>query len=158
MTLAKGLAALYTRDLMRLIQELQAFPNDEVLWERLPGIKNSAGNLVLHLEGNLCEYIGRQLGQIAYNRERDQEFVLTGITRGELIQRLGAVKELVATVVSRLSGSQLAETYPERVLETPLSSLDFLIHLHGHLNFHLGQIDCLRRFLTKGAAVEFAGL
>ncbi len=48
--------------------------------------------------------------------------------------------------------------HPERVLETDLSSRDLLIHLHGHLNFHLGQIDYLRRILTAGDAVAFVGL
>jgi hypothetical protein len=158
MTNAGGLAALFARDLTRLIQELQAFPSDETLWQRPAGVKNSAGNLVLHLEGNLREYIGRQLGQIAYRRARDQEFTLTRISRDDLVQRMEQVKGLVAKVVSRLSESDLAAAYPERVLEASLSSHDFLVHLHGHLNFHLGQIDYLRRILTEGSAVAFAGL
>jgi hypothetical protein len=158
MTIAGGLAALFSRDLTRLIQELQAFPSDEVLWQRAPGVKNSAGNLVLHLEGNLREYVGRQLGQVAYSRFRDREFELTGVSRNELIRRMEQVRELVATVVSGLSDGDLAAAYPEMALDTPLSSLDFLVHLHGHLNFHLGQIDYLRRILTEGSAVAFAGL
>lgn len=158
MTIAGGLAALFSRDLTRLIQELHAFPSDEVLWQRAPGVKNSAGNLVLHLEGNLREYIGRQLGQVAYSRVRDQEFSLAGVSRDDLIRRMEQVRELVATVVSRLSDDDLAAIYPEWALDTELSSLDFLVHLHGHLNFHLGQIDYLRRILTEGSAVAFAGL
>jgi hypothetical protein len=158
MTFGGGLAALFSRDLTRLIQELQAFPSDEILWQRTAGVKNSAGNLVLHLEGNLREYIGRQLGHIAYNRVRDQEFMLNGLSRDDLVKRMGSVKELVTTVVSQLSETELAAPYPERVLDATLSSHDFLVHLHGHLNFHLGQIDYLRRFLTEGSAVAFAGL
>jgi len=157
-TIGGGLAALFSRDLTRLIKELRAFPNDEFLWRSAPGVKNSAGNLVLHLEGNLREYIGRQLGQVAYSRVRDQEFALTGITRDELIRRMEDVEVLVTKVVSRLSDSELAATHPEDVLQKPLSSHDFLVHLHGHLNFHLGQIDYLRRILTEGSAVAFAGL
>lgn len=158
MSFSEGLAALYSRDLTRLIQELQAFPSDEILWQRAPGVKNSAGNLVLHLEGNLREYIGRQLGNVAYTRERDQEFALGGLSREELVRRMEQVKELVAKVVAGLSDANLASRYPEDVLQTPLSSHDFLVHLHGHINFHLGQIDYLRRILTEGSAVAFAGL
>ena len=62
------LAALYKRDLTRVIQEVQAFPDEASLWRIAPGVTNSAGNLVLHLEGNLREYIGRQLGGVAYTR------------------------------------------------------------------------------------------
>jgi hypothetical protein len=158
MTIAEGLVALFSRDLARLIQELQAFPSDETLWQRAPGVKNAAGNLVLHLEGNLREYIGRQLGQVAYVRTRPQEFALHGLSRDDLVRRMEQVKELIATVVGPLSDSDLAAIHPERVLEIDLSSHDLLIHLHGHLNFHLGQIDYLRRILTEGSAVAFAGL
>jgi len=158
MTITNGLVTLFSRDLTRLIQELQAFPSDESLWQRAPGVKNSTGNLVLHLEGNLREYIGRQLGGVAYSRARDQEFALTGVSRDDLVKRMEQVKELVAQVVSRLTESELAGTYPENVLGSPLSSHAFLVHLHGHLNFHLGQIDYLRRILTEGSAVAFAGL
>lgn len=158
MTISEGLSALFARDLTRLIQELQAFPNDETLWRSAPGVKNPAGNLVLHLEGNLREYIGRQLGNVAYQRTRDDEFALRGISRDELVRRMEAVKELVTGIVSQLSERELAATHPEQVLQIPLSSHDFLVHLHGHLNFHLGQIDYLRRILTEGAAVAFAGL
>jgi hypothetical protein len=158
MTMAAGLAALFSRDLTRLIQELQAFPGDEAVWQLAPGVKNSAGNLVLHLEGNLREFIGRQLGGVPYSRARDQEFALSGLSREDLVQRMEQVKELVAKVVGQLSDAELAAAYPERLLETTLSSHDFLVHLHGHLNYHLGQIDYLRRILTEGSAVAFAGL
>ncbi len=158
MTTASGLATLFSRDLTRLIQELQAFPNDEILWQRAPGVKNSAGNLVLHLEGNLREYVGRQLGSVGYSRARDREFSSTGVSRDELVRRMEQVKELVVEVVSQLSEGDLAAVYPEEVLEEPLSSHAFLVHLYGHLNFHLGQIDYLRRILTEGTAVAFAGL
>jgi len=158
MSFSEGLAALFARDLTRLIQELQAFPSDEILWQRALGVKNSAGNLALHLEGNLREYVGRQLGQVAYSRTRDREFALTGISRDDLVQRMEQVKDLVVKVVARLSERELSEIHPERVLEIELSSHDLLVHLHGHLNFHLGQIDYLRRILTAGPAVDFAGL
>jgi hypothetical protein len=156
--MSEGLAALFSRDLTRLVQELQAFPSDENLWRLAPGVKNSAGNLVLHLEGNLREYIGRQLGNVTYSRTRDQEFALNGLSREELVQRMEQLKELITGVVARLSDHELSATHPERVLEIDLSSHDLLVHLHGHLNFHLGQIDYLRRILREGPAVAFVGL
>ena len=158
MTLATELAALFRRDLTRLLQELQAFPDDEALWTVLPGITNSAGNLTLHLEGNLREFIGRQLGEVPYARQREVEFAKARIPAHDLIRRIESVQELVPKVVSALSSAQLESTYPENVLGAPLSTHQFLIHLQGHLNYHLGQIDYLRRILTKGTAVGFAGL
>ena len=78
MSLARNLALLFRRDLSRLIQQIDAFPDDETLWLRLPGITNSAGNLALHIEGNLREYIGRQIGKLPYDRMRDLEFSSKG--------------------------------------------------------------------------------
>ena len=61
--LATELAALFARDLRRLQQQLDAFPDDATVWATAPGVTNSAATLALHLEGNLREYIGRQLGR-----------------------------------------------------------------------------------------------
>jgi hypothetical protein len=152
------LAAVFARDLMRLIQELRAFPDATTIWQTTPGITNSAGTLALHLEGNLREYVGRQLGQIAFTRQRPLEFSTRGVEQAELIARLEAVMELVARVISALSDAQLAADYPEAVLGKPVSTRFFLIHLAGHLNYHLGQVDYLRRFVTSNGAIELAGL
>ncbi len=158
MTMANELAALFRRDLTRLVQELQAFPDQETLWEKAPGISNSAGNLTLHLEGNLRDFVGRQLGDIAYQRKRDDEFGLTGFSAEELVARIEEVKELVPRILSRLSAVELEAEYPQKVLGAPISTQQFLIHIYGHFNYHLGQIDYLRRLSTKGTAVAFAGL
>lgn len=158
MPLADELAALYHRDLTRLIQQLHAFPDEATVWKTLPGATNSAGNLTLHLEGNLREYIGRQLGGVAYQRTRPQEFALTGIPIADLVSRIEGVRALVPKVVASLSEEQMRAIFPENVLSLPLPTQQFVIHLHCHLNYHLGQIDYLRRILTGGAAVAYAGL
>ena len=158
MSAGNELSKLFRRDITRLLQELKAFPDEEALWQRLPGISNSAGNLALHLEGNLREYIGRQLGRVPYDRQRDLEFSSPGLQLHDLLQRLTVVKEMIPDIVSGLSHAVLEANYPEKVLSAPLSTRQFLIHLHGHLNYHLGQIDYLRRILTQGTAIPFAGL
>lgn len=158
MSFADELAALYNRDLTRLIQQLQAFPDDATAWRTLPGATNSAGNLTLHLEGNLREYIGRQLGGVAYQRTRPQEFALTGIPIADLVTRIEAVRALVPKVIASLSDEQMRATFPENVLGPPITTQQFLTHLHSHLNYHLGQVDYLRRILTGGVAVAYAGL
>jgi hypothetical protein len=155
---AGELAALFRRDLNRLIQELRAFPSDEKIWAVLPGISNSAGNLILHLEGNLREYIGRQLGGVAYTRQRDLEFSSGPIPAAILLERIQSLPDLIPGIVSGLSAGVLESPYPENVTGPPLSSRQFLIHLSGHLNYHLGQIDYLRRVLTGDSALKFSQL
>ncbi len=155
---SNALAGLYRRDLSRLIQQIEDFPSDEMLWRTLPGVTNPAGNLVLHLEGNLREYIGRQLGQLPYSRNRPLEFASEGLRREELMHRIEDLRRLIPPVIESLSVEQMEKEYPEIVLEKPLSVHAFLIHLYGHLNWHLGQIDYLRRVLSGNGAVKGAGL
>ena len=152
------IAGLFTRDLARLIQELEALDDDSQLWEKTDGVSNSIGNLALHLEGNLREYVGRQLGDVPYQRHRDQEFAASGLSRADLVRRLGEVRDIVVQAVSRLSDQRLTEPFPERVLGIEWSTQQFIFHLLAHFNYHLGQIDYLRRFLTKKSAIALATL
>lgn len=156
--LSTELAALFERDIQRLIQELKAFPDTESLWKTAPGAANAAGTLALHLEGNLREYIGRQLGQIAYTRQRPLEFSTRGTEQAELIARLEAVKASIPAVIGKLTAAQLDAVAEEKVSDKPVTTRQFLVHLYGHLSYHLGQVDYLRRFVTGNPAIELAGL
>jgi uncharacterized damage-inducible protein DinB len=144
MSIAKDLAALFRRDLSRLMQQIEAFPDDETLWQTVPGVSNSAGNLALHLEGNLREYIGRQLGHVPYSRERPLEFSSNGIRKEEISIRLAELRRVIPPIIEGLSSQQMEMEYPEVVLDTAMSTQQFLMHLYGHLNWHLGQIYYLR--------------
>ncbi|MEY4092804.1 MAG: hypothetical protein RLZZ53_3 [Acidobacteriota bacterium] len=154
--IAHELAQLYARDLQRLIQEIQAFPDTAALWQTAPGVSNAAGTLALHLEGNLREFIGRQMGQIAFKRDRPLEFSARGVERSELIARLEAVRDSIPPVIARLTDAELAGTHSEPYMDKPITRHQFLVHLNGHLNYHLGQIDYLRRFATGNPAIDLA--
>jgi hypothetical protein len=158
MSFQTELAALYRRDLTRLIQQLQTFPEGPALWQLAPGVTNSAGNLALHLEGNLREFIGRLLGDVPYQRRREQEFAAKGVAVAELIERLEGVVELVPRVVASLSEEALAAPYPSQVVGGYESTRQFVVALYAHLSYHLGQIDYLRRFLTHGGVVDYVTL
>ena len=158
MPLAQELAALYRRDLTRLAQQIEAFPEDRLLWEHAPGIANSAGNLALHLEGNLREFIGRILGNIEYRRAREKEFSDEGATRAELIARASDMTDRIPNVLESMTPQQFEAAYPMEVLGAKLTTQQFLIHISGHFNYHLGQIDYLRRILTGGKSITYAGL
>ena len=156
--LASELAALFARDLTRLIQELSAFPDTASVWKTAPGVSNAAGTLALHLEGGLRHFIGWHLGKIEYRRDRPLEFSARGVEQAELIMRLEAVKEMVPRIIAGLSEAQLDADFPEVVLDKPLTTRQWLIHLNGHLNYHLGQVDYLRRITTGKGAIDLAGL
>jgi hypothetical protein len=156
--LSQQLAALFVRDLTRLTQELRAFPDTPAVWQTAPGVTNAAGTLALHLEGNLREYVGRLLGGIDYRRDRPLEFTARNVDQADLIARIEATRELVARVISSLSDETLGATYPVPYDGLSLSTDQFLINLLAHLNYHLGQVDYLRRFTTGSGAISLASL
>jgi hypothetical protein len=152
MSTTNDLASLFSRDLTRLRQQIEAFPTDDALWQTLPGVINAAGNLALHIEGNLREYVGRQLGNLPYKRNRDLEFSLRGMSRHELSTRIAELSRSIPSVIKELSSEQMNLEYPEVVLGVATTTQEFLIHLYGHLNWHLGQINYLRRILMADRA------
>ena len=155
MSITSDLAFLFDRDLAKLTQQIEAFPTDEALWQTLPGVTNAAGNLALHIEGNLREFVGRQLGNLPYERKRELEFSSKGQSRDELSKRLAEVRRSIPPIIKELSAEQMQMEYPEVVLGAATSTQEFLIHLYGHLNWHLGQIDYLRRILlTDGVPIR----
>ncbi len=156
--LATELAALYARDIARVIQELRAVPGTASVWKTTPGVTNAAGTLALHLEGNLRYFIGLRLGQIAFERDRPLEFSARGVEQAELIARLEAVHEMAPRVIATISDHQLDALYPEPYMGKPITTRQLLIHLDGHLNYHLGQIDYLRRFVTGNGPIELLNL
>jgi hypothetical protein len=153
-----GLADLFRRDLTRLAQELRAFPDDATLWATLPGVSNSAGNLTLHLEGNLRHFIGYHLGGVAYTRVREEEFVAAGIPAADLVQRIESLQSFIPDIVAGLTQAQLDSIFTASVWDGQRVTSQFLFHIYGHLNFHLGQIGYLRRILTGGSSVKFVEL
>jgi hypothetical protein len=158
MSLADDLAALFYRDLTRVLQQVHAFGGQDVFWECAPGIANSSGNLVLHLEGNLREYVGRVLGNLPYRRVRDEEFGSRNVSLDAMIGRIEDVRRVVPEVIRQLSDVQLQSVFPGNPLGSAMSTQQFLIHLSGHLQYHLGQIDYQRRVLTGGGTIAYAGL
>ena len=151
MSITNELAALFRRDLTKFAKQIESFSTDELLWQTLPGVINPAGNLALHIEGNLSEFVGRQLGDWPYQRNRDLEFSSKEGTRADLSARLRKLSESIPAVIEGLNADQLEKQYSQVVLDRPMSIGEFLIHLYGHLNWHLGQVDYLRRMLTPQA-------
>lgn len=93
------LAQLFIRDIDKTIEELKAYTDEETLWLKESDIKNSAGNLILHICGNLRHFVGAVLGNSGYIRRRDDEFNLTGIKRSELLSELKGTRKMLEEVI-----------------------------------------------------------
>ena len=118
-------------------------------WKVSGEISNSAGNLCLHLVGNLNTYIGRELGKTGYLRNRELEFSAQGVPRQELIQRVENTIEMINQTLDSLDENLLETEYPILVFDEKTSTEYLLIHLTTHLTYHLGQINYHRRLMKK---------
>jgi uncharacterized damage-inducible protein DinB len=141
------LRMLFNRDLNKLKLEIQSYQNEAKIWAVDEQILNSAGNLCLHLIGNLNTYIGASLGSSGYIRHRELEFSLKNISRTELITKIDETIIVVDTTLSNLSEDQLEHEFPIIVFEGKDSTGFILTHLTTHLAYHLGQINYHRRLL-----------
>jgi hypothetical protein len=142
------LTTLMDRDLAKLEDEIEAYPSEESLWIVRGDIINPAGNLSLHITGNLQHFIGAILGKTGYVRDRHAEFNDKGVPQDELLEKIRQTRQLLDDVIPTLSPAVLESKYPIEVFGRPMSVTLFLIHLHGHLNYHLGQVNYHRRLLT----------
>jgi uncharacterized damage-inducible protein DinB len=140
---------LFERDLDRLHREIATYSSDAALWELRPGISNSAGNLALHLCGNLGHFIGATLGNTGYVRDRDSEFTTKDLSVAQLLEQIGNTQSVVLKTLNDLSDGSLNAPYPLEPLGYPMTVDYFLLHLSGHLNYHLGQINYHRRLTTN---------
>lgn len=144
----ESLQSLYTRDLNKLKTEIESYQNEEALWKIDKNILNSGGNLCLHLVGNLNHFFGAILGNSGYVRNREEEFSLKNISRIELIQQVEETLNVVISTLDQLSEEDLAKDYPIEPLGYTMTTEYFLIHLFGHLSYHLGQINYHRRLFN----------
>jgi uncharacterized damage-inducible protein DinB len=147
--LTETLTTIFTRDLHKLKSEIEAYRQEEKIWITDKGIANSAGNLCLHLIGNLNTYIGAVLGHTGYIRHRELEFSLKNIEKVQLIKQIDETIYVVISSLRQLEEKKLEEEYPLLVFDQKTSIAYMLVHLATHLTYHLGQINYHRRLLDE---------
>ncbi len=136
------------RDLDALLNELKAYPTEEMIWTVPPGISNSAGTLALHLVGNLQHFIGAVLGRSGYVRDRTAEFSDRDVPLSLIEHRIAVTKQAVSNALAGLDENVLDAQYPIAIGDHHPTTRLFLTHLVSHTAYHLGQIDYHRRLIT----------
>jgi uncharacterized damage-inducible protein DinB len=143
------LKTIFNRDLTKLRTEIASYKQEANLWKIEKDIANPAGNLCLHLVGNLNTYIGAILGNSGYIRNRDLEFSARDIPKEELLRKIDETIKVVERVLDTLTPDQLKEEYPQLVLAEKTTTEFFLVHLATHLTYHLGQVNYHRRLIDS---------
>ncbi len=141
------LKRLFCRDLTKLKTELASYQKEPVIWHTERNIANSAGNLTLHLVGNLNHFIGAQMGGTGYVRQRELEFSTKDLPRTELLSMIDATIETLDKVIDGLTDEQMNAEFTTPVFQVPTTAGQFMVHLAVHLDYHLGQVNYHRRLL-----------
>ncbi len=143
------LVKLFKRDLEQLKTEIEKYNSEDNIWRVEPSISNSAGNLCLHIIGNLNAFIGVGLANTSYKRQRELEFSLKDVPRETLLRQIDETILVVEKGLKGLRADQMTNDFPVQIWDKP-SEMEFtIIHLSTHLNYHLGQINYHRRLLDN---------
>ena len=105
--LTETLKLLFERDLKKLRVEIEAYKTEKNIWQVEKNIKNSAGNLCLHIIGNLNWYIGAQLGATGYIRHRELEFSSTNIPKDDLLLEIDKTRSVLDNTLDKITSNQL---------------------------------------------------
>lgn len=147
MHMIAALQSSFLEGLSALSDEIRSFPDDASLWIAPPGVSNSAGTLALHLIGNLHHFVGAQLGNTGYVRDREAKFSTRDLSKSELLQRCDETAEMIRTTMRSCTPESLALPFPLATFGEGRTTGDVLVRLVAHLRYHLGQVNYLRRLL-----------
>ncbi|MGA3324937.1 MAG: DinB family protein [Terriglobia bacterium] len=141
--------------LPRIISCLKQLSREQ-LWWRPNEASNSVGNLVLHLTGNVRQWIISGLGGTPDVRQRDKEFSERGpLPRRVLATRLRKTVEEACRVLGRLSPEHLARVHS--IQKYRVTGMEATFHVAEHFSHHAGQIILLTKMLT-GTDLKFTHL
>lgn len=139
------------------IEKALAELTETELWQRPNPHSNSAGNLLLHLCGNITQYILSSLAAQPDVRVRDAEFAADGgYTKAELLEKLRNTVEQATQVIRNASREMLLQ---ERIVQGfQMSGIAIAIHVCEHYSYHTGQIAFWVKLLKDKDLGFYAGV
>ena len=121
--------------------------NHDQIWTRHAQNVNSVGNLVLHLCGNVRQWIGFGVGDLADQRDRDSEFAARGgLDREQFIDLLKAVVSQAAGIIRNFDQARLMEKVT--IQNYDVTKMEAIYHVVEHFSQHTGQIMFVTKMLT----------
>lgn len=146
----------FSENLPRIEKCLNELSDDE-LWQRPNSSSNSIGNLVLHLCGNITQWVISGLGNEPDNRNRDSEFEAnSGFTNDELKEKISTTIIKAVSIIKNLDENDL--TGVKSVQGDNYSGIAIIIHVTEHLSYHTGQITFWTKCLKDKDMGYYAGL
>lgn len=122
--------------------------SEEQVWQKPNDASNSIANLMLHLCGNMTQYVLSSLGGKADSRERDKEFsVKGGLSKEQLFEKLSAVVNSVIEEIQLHDEASLLKTRMVQGFEK--NGIAIILHITEHYSYHTGQIALLTKLMTN---------
>jgi len=136
--------SLLTSDYLPKIERCAGLLSDDLVWRRPNDASNSVGNLMLHLRGNVTEWIIGGVGQQPYVRNRPQEFAERGpAPAAQLVGTLGSIVGRAADIIGSQDGSSLLSR--RQIQGYDVTVLEAVYHVVEHFGMHTGQIIVLTK-------------
>lgn len=145
MNASKDILDIYLHYLDLCASEIRQFKSETGLWTKSGSVNNPAGNLALHICGNLRYFIGSEMGGIVYERDREAEFGSVNVPREELLAEIERTKIVLTESMSRLTEADLKKPFVREFMNHRSDWQFVLNYLLAHLSYHVGQISYLRR-------------
>lgn len=131
--------------------------SDEEVWKRPNLHSNSVGNLILHLCGNITQYILSSLGGQPDFRMRDEEFAAReGYTRDQLLDKIKITVNAATETIRKLNREELLRE--REVQGFNLTGIGIIIHVVEHYSYHTGQIAFWTKLLKNTNLEFYAGI
>jgi uncharacterized damage-inducible protein DinB len=144
-TIAEGMAGYYRHvaaELHRWVDPL----SEEAFWKKPFSHGNSVGHLVLHLTGNLNYYVGAQVAQTGYVRDREREFTETQRRpKSEVMQAFDRAIGMVLETIQKQDAESWMTAYEAKGEPEAKDRFTMLLRCAGHAYHHVGQIIYLNR-------------
>lgn len=130
--------------------------SDDDIWWRAYETNNSIGNLMLHLSGNIRQWVVQHLGGKAFQRERDKEFSeRTHIPKQELIAHLRSAVLDADEVLATFPTEKLLLSY--EIQKYNVTAMEAILHITEHFSYHVGQVVYITKLRT-GKDLKFYDL
>lgn len=136
------------RGLSKLEDYISQYESEEDIWYAFHGSVNSAGNLSLHLIGNLNMYIGGVIGNTGYKRKREEEFTIR-VNKDVLLTQIQETKEVLESTLQESLTLKLEEVFPVKIAGSSVSVHYLLLDLIDHFAYHLGQVSYHYRIIKN---------
>jgi uncharacterized damage-inducible protein DinB len=145
-----------TKEYLLKIESCLQQLSDENIWWRAHESNNSIGNLLLHLAGNIRQWVFHHLGEREFRRDRDLEFSQRDhIPAAELLTHLRSAVADVDAVLAVFPAEKLHQLYT--IQKYSVTGLEAILHITEHFSYHVGQIVYITK-LRNGSDLKFYDL